>query len=289
MDKIQILGSNGSKTEDGDTTCILISEHTVIDAGSLMGTIKDNIRIDNIFLTHAHLDHIVDIPFFIDSTLHKRETPLNIYGSKQCLQTIKTHIFNWHIWPNFEQITRINNNLQDIKFIPIEDGVEIEIDNIKITPFISNHTVLTFGYMVKNGDKAFIYSGDTFQNPKLWDMVNENLDVNVLIVDVSFPSYMQDIANSSKHFSPSSLKRDMKSLKRNDLIFFVTHLKPTYSKDIIRELDNMNFPIRYGGVLQDVDFINIKDATLSRSERQLVSKSLKSLNAIGTNYLQIKI
>ncbi len=282
MDKIQILGSNGSKTENQDTTCILISEHTVIDAGSLMGTIEDNIRIDNIFLTHAHLDHIVDIPFFIDSTFQDRTTPLNIYGSHECLQTIKKHIFNWDIWPDFEQISLSYDEFENINFIPIKEGVMLELDDIKITPFCANHTVSTFGYMVKKGDKSFIYSGDTSKNKKLWDMINENLDVNVLIVDVSFPSSMQGLADESKHFSPISLKEDMQNLKRNDLTFFVTHLKPTYAKITSQELENTKFPIRFGGVLQDIDFINVKDATLSRTQVYLMQKSLKGLNAIGS-------
>ncbi len=281
LDNIQILGSNGSRTEKGDTTCILISEHTVIDAGSLMRTIKDGICIDNIFLTHAHLDHIVDIPFFIDSVFMDRKTPLNIYGSQNCLNALKQHIFNWDIWPDFEQISLSSDTFENINFIPIKEDTELDVDGVKITPFMSNHTVKTYGYMVKKGENAFIYSGDTTNNQKLWDMVNQNLDVNVLIVDVSFPSSMQDLADSSKHFSPTSLKNDMEKLNRYDLTVFATHIKPGFSDIIIDELNNIDFPVNYGGVLQDVDYVNVKDGTMLRSENFLVSKSLKSLNAIG--------
>jgi len=59
MSIIKILGAYGNRGKNSQTTCIQISKHTVIDAGNIIHALGDKARyIDNIFLTHSHLDHI---------------------------------------------------------------------------------------------------------------------------------------------------------------------------------------------------------------------------------------
>jgi len=72
MDSITILGANGSISKESFSTCIRVSQHTVIDAGNIIrGLGKDANLIENIFISHTHLDHIIDIAFLIDNTFLK--------------------------------------------------------------------------------------------------------------------------------------------------------------------------------------------------------------------------
>lgn len=283
MNKIQILGAYGSRSHGNYTTCLHVSNHTVIDAGNLLNNFTTHgTRIDNIFLTHSHLDHIIDIPFFVDMTLSSRDTPLTIYGLPNTLEAFKKHIFNWKIWPNFEEIAASQEEFAKIIFQPLEPDIAIAVDDIIITPFLANHTVDSLGYMVTNSNNhAFIFSGDTTSNPKMWDMINENKNITTLIADVSFPTSLQDLANSSKHYSPKSFYQDMQNLKRDNLTFYISHLKEPYAKEIEKEMKQLEFRAKYGGSLNDGDYIDINKATKSSHATHRTNKSIQSLNKIG--------
>lgn len=283
MNKIQVLGAHGSRTSGNYTTCLHVSNHTVIDAGNLLNNFTTHgTRIDNIFLTHSHLDHIIDIPFFVDTTLVTRDTPLIIFGLQNTINAFKEHIFNWKIWPNFEEIAAAQENIENIIFQPIEPEVPISIDDIEVTPFLANHTVDSLGYVITNSNNfAFVFSGDTTRNPNMWKIINNNPNITTLIVDVSFPSSLQGLADSSKHYSPNSFYEDMKHLKRDDLTFFVSHLKEPYTKEIEKELKNLEFNAKYGGILKDGDYIDIQNAAKRSLASNRASRSVKALNKIG--------
>ena len=67
MNSIHFLGAHGSRTATAQTTCIQLSPTTLIDAGNIMAGLGEAANlVERIFLTHAHLDHIIDLGFFID-------------------------------------------------------------------------------------------------------------------------------------------------------------------------------------------------------------------------------
>ena len=58
---LKILGCSGSISKGHRTTSFKINENILIDAGSgvLDLTIDELKKIDHIFITHSHLDHIL--------------------------------------------------------------------------------------------------------------------------------------------------------------------------------------------------------------------------------------
>ena len=79
---IKILGSHGNRSEKFHTTCIQVSKHTVIDAGNIIYGLGDKAKeIDNIFLSHSHLDHVLDSAFLCDNFFSERKEPIKIYAS----------------------------------------------------------------------------------------------------------------------------------------------------------------------------------------------------------------
>ena len=67
MPSVVVLGAYGSKGVSKNTTCIEISKDSVIDAGNIIGGMGDYAKyIDNIFVTHCHFDHMLDIHFLLD-------------------------------------------------------------------------------------------------------------------------------------------------------------------------------------------------------------------------------
>ena len=92
MEKITILGAYGTKGSHQETSSFLINESHVIDAGNLLRALDEGAaHIDGIWLTHSHLDHIVDIAYILDSYFTLRTKPLKLMGLPQTLEAIKKH------------------------------------------------------------------------------------------------------------------------------------------------------------------------------------------------------
>jgi ribonuclease BN (tRNA processing enzyme) len=254
--RIKILGSYGGRYKDLGTTCIQFSEDILIDAGNIMRTLgEDCLKINHILLTHAHLDHIVDIPFLIDYTYKFREQPLEIIGHRKTLEAVKDYIMNWNIWPEFSSIKLVNSGDFAVVYREIREWDTFNLNGFEIRAFPSNHTVTTLSYIIKRNGVAFLFTGDTFKNPHIWRYLNEDMHIKVLITEVSFPSYMSYLAEISKHHTPKTLKEELRNLKRSDVQVYVMHLKPNSIEELKREIRNLLPEVK---VLSDYDEIIVE-------------------------------
>lgn len=85
----------------------------------------------------------------------------------------------------------------------------LHVDSITLTPIRSNHTVECCGYLIEKDGSGVLYSHDTYKNDRLWDILNSSLHVKVLIVNISFPLRMTELARQSKHLTPSLLRGEI--------------------------------------------------------------------------------
>lgn len=247
---VVVAGAYGGKSRDMATTTVLVGDSIAIDAGNILGFLGGRAyMIDHIFLTHSHFDHILDVPFLIDVFFERREYPLRVYGGKDTLDSIKQYIFNWHIWPDFNNIKLIKSQESAIEFIEISEGDEICVDGVCLKPIASNHTVECFGYVVKKDDRAFYFTSDTYSSDKIWDTINNDETIKKLITDVSFPSRLDKLAHDSKHMTPKVLKSELGKLKR-EIDLYIYHLKPSFFEEVVEELKTIELPLGYK-VLED--------------------------------------
>ena len=283
MDTIKILGANGSRSQDSFTTCIQVGKNTLIDAGNIMHSLGEKAaHINKIFFSHAHLDHIVDSAFLIDNTFAKREEPLYLYGLKETIKVLKNHIFNWEVWPDFSEIYLINTKTPAVVYVEIEPYKCYEIqDGVSLTPILANHSVECCGYLIKNSQGAVLFSGDTFKNGALWELLNREESVKSLIIDVSFPNKFAKIAELSKHLTPQFLQEELQNLSRKDVKIYVSHLKPFYYEQIVSELKEIGIGTEC--ILQDGEEIYFKNGLIKRnSSNYTMPQKIKKLNKIGT-------
>ena len=253
--EIKVLGAHGSRFKNMKSTCLRISENTLIDAGNIIESLgRESLKIDNILLTHAHLDHIIDIAFLIDYTFKERTKPLNIYGSKETIEALRNHIMNWDIWPEFSSIKLSKTSDYAINYIEISEGTSFHVDGLEIYTYESNHTVKTLSYIIYSGGKGVIITGDTYKNRSTWETINMDDRIKAVITDVSFPSYMENLALLSKHNTPETLKEDMSILKRKDVIIFAMHLKPFCYDEVRTDIEKR---LPHVKVLKDGDSIRL--------------------------------
>jgi len=279
---IKFLGTHGSVGVNSHTTCIQLTDNTLIDAGNIMLSLGENAKyINNIFLTHSHLDHIMGCSFLLDNFYMEREKSLKIYGLPETLEAVKKHIFNNSIWPDFSKFNLKNNSTPSLKFVEIEIGKKYKIENdIFLTPIEANHIVPCCGYIIEKNRDAILFSGDTYKNKKLWDYINAHENIKTLIVDVSFPNNLASLAQKSKHFYPEALKEDLSNLNRENLNIYINHIKPSYKDEVIVDLSHIG--INKQQILGDGEIILYKSGKKIENHHDLEEKIFR-LNHIGAS------
>jgi ribonuclease BN (tRNA processing enzyme) len=108
--KVQVLGcSGGIGGRDLRTTSLLVDDDILIDCGTGVGdlSLDQLVRIDHLFLTHAHLDHIACLPLLIDTVCDLRDKPLVVHATAATIAVLRDHIFNWAVWPDFSVIPSV--------------------------------------------------------------------------------------------------------------------------------------------------------------------------------------
>ncbi|WP_333802885.1 HD domain-containing phosphohydrolase [Sulfurospirillum sp.] len=282
MSYIRILGASGSRSKESFSTCIQVSKHTLIDAGNIMHSLgEDAFHINHIFFSHAHLDHIIDTAFMVDNFFAKRTETLTLYGLPATIKALQTHLFNNVVWPDFSKLHLPNSKIPAITYVTIEPQQSYVVEEgITLTPFLANHTVPCCGYIIEQNKSALLFSGDTFSNEALWELLNERSEIKALIIDVSFPNHFVKIATESKHLTPHFLAEGMKHLKRNDVHLYINHLKPFYAEQITQELSAIG--IAQEAVLHDGGSIDLATGHLQYIMPVSIDERVQKLTEIGT-------
>jgi cAMP phosphodiesterase len=224
--KLRILGCSGGIGGDSlRTTSLLVDDDVLIDAGTGVGdlSIEELARIDHLFLTHTHLDHIACLPLMIDSVADRRSAPLTVHGIPAVLDILRKHVFNWQVWPDFAEIPSGDNPF--MRYQPIELLVPVVLGGRKFTPLPVDHTVPAVGYRLDSGVGSLVFSGDTGPCDAFWQAVNRIDNLRHVIVECAFPDREAPLAVLSKHLCPSMLASELRQLERPCEIH-ITHLKP---------------------------------------------------------------
>ncbi len=223
--KLRVLGCSGGIGGNQRTTSFVLDDDILIDAGTGVSelSLAELSAINHIFITHSHLDHIACIPMMIDSVWMMRNRPVTIYAIAETLEILKQHIFNWKVWPDFNEIPNVQN--PSMRYQAIQLGVAVELDGRRITALPANHVVPAVGYHLDSGKASLVYSGDTTTNDGLWTVVNKIENLRYLIIESAFSNQEKELAVLSKHLCPDLLVKEMEKFKRQAELF-ITHLKP---------------------------------------------------------------
>lgn len=237
MDCIEVLGAYGGRGAGKNTTCFRLAPNIVIDAGNIIAPLKEEAEsVEYVFLTHSHLDHVVDIPFLIDTFYAIKTKPLIIYGLAETLESLKENILNWKVWPDFSELDLINKSGKSIIFTEIDFGDVFEIGGLTIEPIKTCHTIASCGYKITKDGRTTIITSDTGPCDEVVRVVKETKNLKNLVIECAFPSRFKKLAHDSMHLTPLLLEEELKKIGRTDLKIFINHLKPFYEAEIRSEL-----------------------------------------------------
>lgn len=217
------------------TTSLWLDDDILLDAGTGLTSLDLDqlVRIDHVFLTHCHLDHVTGLAFLLDTVQGKRTGPVTVHATEKVIDSLKKHLFNWTLWPDFAAIP--NKETPALRWEPIEPGTTIDLNGRLLTPYPVNHTVGSAAYWVRNKKDGFLFTGDMCSTPTLWASVIREKKLSKVIVDCSFPNSEFDLAAASMHFCPRSLIDDIRAVG-NTVEFLIYHLKPGQEDLIMGEL-----------------------------------------------------
>lgn len=236
--KLRVLGcSGGIGGRHLRTTSFLVDHDILIDAGSGVAelSVAELAAIDHVFLTHAHLDHVLALPLMIDAVASRREQPLLVYGLAEVIEALQRHIFNWSIWPDFSRLPSVEQPF--VRFVPIEVGGEVCLGDRKISALPVAHTVPAVGYCLDSGTGSLVFSGDTGPCEDFWKAVRAVPNLRYLLVECAFSNQECALASLSKHMCPRLLGEELRQLQR-PCELFVTHLKPGEIERTMMELES---------------------------------------------------
>ena len=88
---------------------------------------------------------------------------------------------------------------------------------------------------MQNSGGVFAVSGDTKSNRTLWPVLNACDDLKALVIEVSFPNELAQLAETAGHYCPATLCRDLALLKHDPEIW-LTGMKPGEEKRILSQV-----------------------------------------------------
>jgi ribonuclease BN (tRNA processing enzyme) len=232
---LEVLGADGGKHAGSHLVSMRLGPSVLLDAGSAANLRPDELRsIETVLLTHAHLDHILELGFIADATAGFRNTPLRVLGSPACLQAVRTHYMNDLVWPDFSRIRTssgpaiVYEELVDREWFDLPGGVRAIAVPV-------NHGAGARGFLFRAPTGSLLYTGDTGPTQEIWERGAELEDLGSIVSEVSFPDSKQDLAIASDHLTPSLLETELRGMPRSVPVY-VFHLKPWYRQEIDRDL-----------------------------------------------------
>jgi cAMP phosphodiesterase len=240
--RLRVLGCSGGELPRHRTTCFLVDGKLAIDAGALTQglSLEEILEVDDIVLTHSHFDHVKDVPLVSDLLVGRRRRPLRVHASPECARALREHVFNGELWPDFTRIPSPDAPVLEIRTFDPERP--FRAGRYRVTPVPVEHPVESVGFVVSDGRSSFAISGDTGPTDRFWARVNAEKRLRALLVELSFPSALQPLADVSGHLTPTTLERELAKLQRNGFPILLYHLKPAHHAALRREVARLALP-----------------------------------------------
>ena len=240
---IRVLGCSGAIAAGCKTTSFLLDETLLVDAGTGVGdlTLDELARIDDILVSHSHLDHVLSIGLLADSVMRARAAlgrkPINVYALPETLAALRSHIFNGVIWPDFTRLPSAEAPVLELK--PFAVGQILHFAHCRAEVLEAAHTVPAVGFAIEADPAAgwWVFTGDTGPNPALWKRLADR-KVAHLVIETAFSDDERQLARISRHLCPAALDHELAQL-RGSVDVHITHIKPGEQEAVMSQIGRL--------------------------------------------------
>lgn len=221
---------------------LVIDDRVSIDAGCLALSCSDEqiANIRDIVLTHAHLDHVAGLPLFIDDLFAQLDGPVRIHATRESIDILERHIFNWSIYPRFSELR--NDKGAVIEYREFTHGSTFEAGHLTVESIAVNHKVAASGYLLSDGTVTVAVTGDTGETDEIWRACNFADGLAAVFVECAFPDELSSLAEVSFHLTPSRLRTELDKLTDRTVPVYVVNIKPMYRKQVVAQIERLALP-----------------------------------------------
>lgn len=238
--KVKLLGSSTDGARLQYAMSYVVDDAVAIDAGCLgFAPIDAQRRVEHVFLSHTHLDHIGSLPLFVENVYRPGPQCPTIYGSESVLQCLRQDVFNDRVWP--DMIHMSDQGEPFLRLEHIESGKQIRTAGLMITPIAVDHIVPTLGFIVEDDDAAVAFVSDTGPTEAIWTAANNTPNLKAVFLEASFPNSMEWLAIQAAHLTPAMFLDEYRKLNR-EVPVIVIHIKAAFRDIVLHELNGLNIP-----------------------------------------------
>jgi len=214
----------------------LVNDKVAIDAGAL-GLIPDidcQRSIQDVFLSHSHIDHIASLPLFLDNVYEYRRPCPRIHASVETLSALCSDVFNERLWPDLIRLSGEESSF--LELMPMKEGESVCVEELRIRGISLNHVIPTLGFIITENDHTSVaIVSDTGPTDEMWRALDQSPGPKAAFLDVSFPNRLSWLAEKSKHLSPALAAQEIAKVS-SPVDWHIIHIKPAFHDEIIEEL-----------------------------------------------------
>lgn len=219
--KLLLLGTTGyHPSERRHTACFMLPELGVVfDAGTAMFRVREHLVTPtlDIYLTHAHLDHVFGLTFLFDVLWGKEMEHVLVHAEPNKIAALKEHLFAEALFPV----------APPFEYRDLKQGTTLS-DGAVVTHHPLKHPGGSVGYRVDWPDRSLAYITDTTAVPDA-SYIDFIRGVDVLLHECYFPDDWQDHAEMTGHSTTSIVAGVAKAAGVGRLV--LVHVNPFESMD----------------------------------------------------------
>lgn len=214
--RLVVLGTAGfHPNEQRDTSCYMLPDlGFVLDAGTGMHRVRRWLQTEtlDIFLSHAHLDHIVGLTYLTDIVWQRNVSRVTVHGDAAKLASIARHLYSEDLFPLRPQ------------YQTFEIGSEpYHLHSCRVTAFRLPHPGGSLGFRFDWPDRSLAYVTDTTAGPDA-DYVQAVAGVDLLLHECNFRDSESEWAEKTGHSHTSQVARVAAKAAVGKLL--LTHFNP---------------------------------------------------------------
>ncbi|MGI9456851.1 MAG: MBL fold metallo-hydrolase [Aeoliella sp.] len=219
--KLVCLGTTGFHPNDRrHTACYFLPEvGVVLDAGTGMFRLADHLQTEkvDIFLSHAHLDHVSGLTYLVETFGIEASDRVTIHATDEKIAAVREHLFSPHLFPV----------APGYQFEPLSGSCPLP-NGGTLTTFPLEHPGGSHGMRLDWPGHSLAYVTDTTAEASA-DYVDQIRGVDLLLHEANFPAGHEDQAQLTGHSCLDKTVQVAAAAGVKRLV--VTHVDPLLTKD----------------------------------------------------------
>ena len=238
--RLKVLGAYGASDAEHNLTGYLLDDWFAVDAGTLTSklSLAQQARIQGVFITHSHADHIRDLPHLILNRFGQNTGPLTVFAAREVMDLLVKNLFNGIVWPDFSTLISPLTNKPAVQYRALAPGKRTTFGDLAMTAVLVDHQIPAAGVIVELGGQAMAFTGDTGPTQEIWKRTNKTENVVAVITEASYPNDQQSLADETAHLSPETFGNELKKITV-DAPVYASHRKIPFERDIESQIRNL--------------------------------------------------